>query len=71
MEATLERLPLQNSNTDITTSTNGGNIVVYSLEEGEGSPRNGSHDDMLSDKISGGENIFDQFVNGFIIMFTY
>ncbi|KAL6210960.1 hypothetical protein ACLB2K_016189 [Fragaria x ananassa] len=57
MEATLERLPLQNSNTDITTSTNGGNIVVYSLEEGEGSPRNGSHDDMLSDKISGGTNL--------------
>ncbi|KAL6217760.1 hypothetical protein ACLB2K_010977 [Fragaria x ananassa] len=58
MEATLERLPLQNSNTDITTSTNGngGNIVVYSLEEGEGSPRNGSHD-MLSDTISGGTNL--------------
>ncbi|XP_040365720.1 membrane protein of ER body 2-like isoform X2 [Rosa chinensis] len=54
MEAPLERLPRQNSNTDITTN-NGGN-VVYSLEEGKRSPRNGTH--MVSDKRAGTELLY-------------
>ncbi|PRQ25484.1 hypothetical protein RchiOBHm_Chr6g0284161 [Rosa chinensis] len=54
MEAPLERLPRQNSNTDITTN-NGGN-VVYSLEEGKRSPRNGTH--IVSDKRAGTELLY-------------
>ncbi|XP_050365526.1 membrane protein of ER body 2-like [Argentina anserina] len=69
MEATLDcRLPRQNSNTDITTATNDGNVVYY-WEEVHGSSSNGSY--SVSDKTEGTELPYWTSSNGEKFFFTY